>query len=48
MYRYIIRFNDHTNGSEKLNNVPKVAPLSEVKTEFERGSGSRTPAFSHS
>lgn len=48
MHRYIISFNDHTSSSEKLNNVPKVAQWSEVKTGFELGSGSMTPAFSYS
>lgn len=48
MHRYIISFNDHTSGSEKLNNVPKVAQQLEVKIGFELGSGSMTPAFSYS
>lgn len=45
MYRYIISFNDHTNDSEKLNNMPKVAQQSEVNVGFELGSVSMTPAF---
>lgn len=48
MHRYIISFNDHTSGSEKLNNVPKVAQQLEVKIGFELGSGSMTHVFSYS
>lgn len=45
MYRYIISFNDPTNGSEKLYNVPKAALWSEGKVGFEH-SDSTSPALS--